>query len=304
MEDMVAVRTRELEQEVSERKQALEDLKKTQVQLLHSEKLAGIGQLAAGIAHEINTPIQYIGDNVRFFQESFNDIDNHLDRCDQLSQYKEDPQLTSFIEKLDQSKKDLDMGFLREEIPQAIEQTLNGVNHVSQIVRSMKSFSHPGTKEKSLTNINESIENTITVSRHEWKYVANIDTDLDTNLPTVPCFPGELNQVFLNMIINAAQAVGDRVKVEENKKGLIRIQSRKVGNDVVISVFDSGMGIPKEIQDRIFDPFFTTKDVGKGTGQGLAISWSVIVDKHGGKIWFDTSSTGTTFFVRLPISAY
>ena len=300
LEEMVAVRTRELEKEIAERKQALEDLNKTQVQLLNSEKLAGIGQLAAGIAHEINTPIQYIGDNVRFFQESFEDIDNHLSLCDQLLHHTENIQLASFVEKFEQSKKDLDMDFLREEIPQAIDQTLNGVSHVSQIVRSMNSFSHPGTKEKALTNINEALETTITVSRSEWKYVADMETDLDANLPKTPCFPGELNQVFLNMVINAAQAIGNQLKGENKGKGLIRIQTRTHENEVEISISDSGSGIPKKVQDKIFDPFFTTKEVGKGTGQGLAISWSVIVDKHGGKIWFETDESGTTFFIRLP----
>jgi len=169
-------------------------------------------------------------------------------------------------------------------------------------VRSMKSFSHPGTKEKALTNINEAFENTITVSRNEWKYVADMETDLDANLPAVQCFPGELNQVFLNVIINAAQAIGESIKAEENTKGLIRIQTRKDNNNVEISISDSGPGIPEKIQKNLFDPFFTTKEVGKGTGQGLAISWSVIVDKHGGDIWFQTKETGTTFFIRLPIS--
>jgi two-component system NtrC family sensor kinase len=196
----------------------------------------------------------------------------------------------------------LDLDYLREEVPLALEQTLKGVDRVAEIVKSMKIFFHPGEKEKTYENINEAIENTLTVSSNEWKYVAEIDSNLDPDLPQVPCFPGELNQVFLNMVINAAQAISDRVKLEENTKGLIRIQTRKVENDVEISFSDSGSGIPKEVQDKIFDPFFTTKAVGKGTGQGLAISWSVIVDKHGGKIWFDTNKTGTTFFISLPIS--
>ena len=302
LEEMVTVRTRELEQEVSERKQALEDLKKTQVQLLHSEKLAGIGQLAAGIAHEINTPIQYIGDNIRFFQESFQDFNTHVKYSDQLLHNSEGLQLTTFIEKMNESKEKMDLDYLREEVPLALEQTLKGVDRVAVIVKSMKNFSHPGEKDKTYENINEAIENTLTVSSNEWKYVAEIDINLDPDLPQVPCFPGELNQVFLNMVINAAQAIGDSVNLEENTKGLIRIQTRKVENDVEISISDSGSGIPKEVQDKIFDPFFTTKVVGKGTGQGLAISWSVIVDKHGGKIWFDTNKTGTTFFISLPIS--
>ncbi|MFT5726490.1 MAG: two-component system NtrC family sensor kinase [Desulforhopalus sp.] len=302
LEEMVTVRTRELEQEVSERKQALEDLKKTQVQLLHSEKLAGIGQLAAGIAHEINTPIQYIGDNIRFFQESFQDFNTHAKYSDQLLHNSEGLQLTTFIEKMNESKEKMDLDYLREEVPLALEQTLKGVDRVAVIVKSMKNFSHPGEKDKTYENINEAIENTLTVSSNEWKYVAEIDINLDPDLPQVPCFPGELNQVLLNMVINAAQAIGDSVKLEENTKGLIRIQTRKVENDVEISISDSGPGIPKEVQDKIFDPFFTTKVVGKGTGQGLAISWSVIVDKHGGKIWFDTNKTGTTFFISLPIS--
>lgn len=194
------------------------------------------------------------------------------------------------------------MDFLREELPQAIEQTLNGVTHVSEIIRSMKSFSHPGEKEKTLTNINEGIENTITVSRNEWKHVAEMETDLDANLPAVQCFPGEVNQVFLNVIMNAAQAIGESLKTEENTIGLIRIQTRKVGNEVEISISDSGPGVPENIQKNLFDPFFTTKEVGKGTGQGLAISWSVIVEKHDGNIWFQTTETGTTFFIRLPIN--
>jgi signal transduction histidine kinase len=300
LEEVILDRTNELEQEIIERKQALDDLKSTQLQLVQSEKLAGIGQLAAGIAHEINTPIQYIGDNIRFFQDSFNDIGSHLKECDRLLQAPEQIQLESIIEQVGQSQEKIDLEFLLEEVPIAIEQALEGVDRVSKIVSTMKEFSHPGEKEKTFVNINKGIENTIVVSRNEWKYVADIDTDLDDNLPMIPCFPGELNQVILNLIINAAHAIADGIEDGDDKKGLIRIQTRKNGEDVEISVRDSGIGIPEDIQNKIFDPFFTTKAVGKGTGQGLAIAWAVIVDKHCGEIWVDSDKEGTTFFIKLP----
>lgn len=302
LEHMVSVRTSELELEIVERKQAMDNLTKTKLQLVQSEKLAGIGQLAAGIAHEINTPVQYIADNVRFFQESFNDIDTHLHECDQLLEHPEEIQLASFVEKVEKSKQDVDLEYIREEVPKAIDQTLDGIAHVAKIVLSMKQFSHPGTKEMIAVNINEAIESTIIVSSNEWKYLANMETELDAGLPLVLCFPGELNQVILNIIINAAHAIGESSAQEEDKKGLIRIQTRKQKNHVEISIHDTGPGIPEEIQNKIFDPFFTTKEVGKGTGQGLAISWSVIVDKHDGEIWFETSKNGTSFFVKLPVT--
>lgn len=173
---------------------------------------------------------------------------------------------------------------------------------MAKIVSAMKQFSHPGMDEKSYTDINKAIQNTITISRNEWKYVADVTTDLDADLPLVPCLRDEFNQVILNIIINAAHAIGETAEVKSGGKGFIKITTRRQGEWAEIRVSDTGPGIPKEIRDRIFDPFFTTKEVGKGSGQGLAISHSVIVNKHSGSIEFETEiGHGTTMIIRLPI---
>lgn len=300
LEGLVSIRTSELEQEVLERKQALEHLKKTQIQLIQSEKLAGIGQLAAGVAHEINTPIQYIGDNVRFFKESFSDWEEHEKNCEQLLKDCDKADNKQLLEKYEQSKENADIDYLKEEMPQSFEQTLEGVERVSKIVLSIKNFSHPGEKEKTMVDINEAIKNTITVSRNVWKTVADIETKLSPELPAVYCLSGEINQVILNLVTNAAHAISDVVGSGGLEKGLIHIETRENKDKVEISISDSGKGIPEEIQSKIFEPFYTTKEVGQGTGQGLAISWSVIVDHHGGDIRFTTGEKGTTFYVELP----
>lgn len=302
LEEIVASRTLKLEKEIVERKQALQNLKKAQSQLVHSEKLAGIGQLAAGIAHEINTPIQYIGDNVLFFKDAFEDIEEHQDNCDQLLQELKNMSLQSYIDHIHESRENTDIEFLKEEVPRSISQTLEGINRVADIVRSMKEFSHPGVKEKTLVDINKAITNTITVSRNEWKYSAEIETDLDPSLPEAPCLPGELNQVLLNLITNASHTIRDASRNRNGGKGTIHIKTEHLDDQIRISVQDSGAGIPAEIRDKVFDPFFTTKEVGKGTGQGLAISWSIITEQHNGAIWFETGVEGTTFFITLPVN--
>jgi signal transduction histidine kinase len=178
-----------------------------------------------------------------------------------------------------------------------------GVDRVAKIVRAMKDFSHPGTGEKTAVNINLAIENTIMVARNEWKYVAEMVTGQDPNLPLVSCLPDEFNQVLLNLIINAAHAIGEVVGSGSNK-GAITISTRQDGDWAEIRVQDTGTGIPEKIRPKIFDPFFTTKQVGKGTGQGLAIAHSVIVDKHGGTIACETEvGQGTTFVIRLPLES-
>jgi signal transduction histidine kinase len=197
-----------------------------------------------------------------------------------------------------------DLTYLIEEIPKAIQQTLEGVERVSKIVQAMKEFSHPGTKEKTSVNINKAIENTIMVAKNEWKYVAEVVTNFDHSLPLVACLPGELNQVFLNMIINAVHAIADVVGDGSQGKGTITVSTSRNGPWAEIRITDTGPGIPKKIQSKIFDPFFTTKEVGKGTGYGLAISRSVVVDKHSGKIGFETETgKGTTFIIQLPIDS-
>ena len=276
-----------------------------ELQLDQARKLEAIGQLAAGIAHEINTPTQYIGDNIRFFQEALNDMKPLFEHYRALpDRLLAEGISKNIIEEMKENIVNGDMDYLLTEIPQALEQTLEGVARVSTIVRSMKEFSHPGAKEKTAVDINRAIENTVTVSRNEWKYVARLETDLDPLLPHVFCLPAEVNQVILNMITNAAHAVNDVVGDGGGEKGLITIRTRAMGDFVEIRISDTGMGIPEEIQTRVFDPFFTTKEVGKGTGQGLAISRSVIVDKHGGTLSFETQEgKGTAFFIHLPVES-
>ena len=271
--------------------------------LRQAQKLESIGQLAAGIAHEINTPIQYIGDNTRFIQEAVSDLRDIFDAYERLlDTAKTGASLEDSISAVQQQMESADLDYLRQEIPDAIDQTLEGVSRVSKIVTSMRQFSHPGTGKKTAVDINKALEATITVARNEWKYVADLETDFDPRMPLVSCLPGEINQVMLNLLINAAHAVEDASNNGRNGKGKIRV-STKLGNDAVkIFISDSGNGIPESIQQRIFDPFFTTKKVGKGTGQGLAIAHRVITEKHHGSISFETEqSVGTTFVVSLPL---
>jgi PAS domain S-box-containing protein len=267
-----------------------------------SRKLESIGQLAAGIAHEINTPVQYIGDNTTFLQNSFQELIALLQRYDELfSRVKMGELDPALIDELDQARTDADLDYLAREIPVAIQQSLEGVHRVSEIVRAMKEFSHPGVKEKTALDINHAIQHTLTVSRNEWKYVAEVETDLDPELPKIICLPGEINQVFLNLIVNAAQAIALQNENGKNGKGTIRIQTRKTNDWIEIRVSDTGSGIADNVKPHIFEPFFTTKEVGKGTGQGLAIAYDVIERKHGGSITFETEvGVGTTFIVKLP----
>jgi signal transduction histidine kinase len=271
-------------------------------QLLQAQKLESIGQLAAGIAHEINTPTQYIGDNVRFLKDAFTDLTSLIGEYGKvLAAVKESPALAETLKESLNAIGRVDTEFLLNEIPNAIDQGLEGVTRVATLVSAMKEFSHPGSKEKSPVNLNKAIESTITVARNEWKYVADMETDFDQTLPAVPCLPGEVNQVILNLIVNAAHAIGDIVAKGGEKKGKIKIQTRNCEDWAEIRIRDSGTGIPKHVQARVFDPFFTTKEVGRGTGQGLAIARSVVVDKHDGSIHFETEEgKGTTFIICLP----
>ncbi|MFZ0813906.1 MAG: ATP-binding protein [Candidatus Sulfotelmatobacter sp.] len=273
-----------------------------EVQLRQAQKLESVGQLAAGIAHEINTPTQYIGDNVRFLKDSFQDLKNLLTNYDRLLAAAKDKALSDeIVQEVAAAVQRADAGYLLDEIPKAIEQTLEGITRVSTLVSAMKEFSHPGTKEKTPLDLNHAIESTITVARNEWKYVADMETDFDPSLPQISCQPGEFNQVILNLIVNAAHAINDVVGKGGSTKGKIRVQTLNFSELVEIRIGDTGSGIPEKVRARIFDPFFTTKEIGKGTGQGLAIARSVVVDKHGGSIHFETEEgKGTTFVIRLP----
>ena len=276
-------------------------------QLRQAQKLESVGQLAAGIAHEINTPMQYVGDNVRFLQDSCNSLsdlfESVLRLCRGNGREIGSSEQASLAEAIVQAAERADLAYLYEEMPKAIQQSLDGVQHVSRIVKAMKDFSHPGTDAKVAVDLNRAIETTLTVARNELKYVADTHTELDSALPLVPCLPGEINQVLLNLLVNAAHAVRDALGAREHERGLITISTTGIGDAVEIRVSDTGTGIPEEVRSRIFEPFFTTKGVGRGTGQGLALAHTVIVKKHGGQIWFETEvGKGTTFIVRLPLN--
>ncbi len=273
-------------------------------QLVQAQKMESVGQLAAGIAHEINTPTQYVGDNTRFLEDAFRGLATVLVACNELCKAAGENGIPGELAAgVVAAAKEADLEYLIDEIPKAIGQSLEGVERVTKIVRSMKDFSHPGGQTKQAADLNRALESTLTVCRNEWKYVADAVTDLDPDLPLVTCLPGECNQVFLNLIINAAHAIGDKLTDGSTEKGTIGVATRRDGDWVVIRISDTGTGIPEDFRRRIFDPFFTTKEVGRGTGQGLAIAHSVVTEKHGGTIDFKTElGRGTTFIVRLPIS--
>lgn len=281
----------------------ISERKSKEAQQRNTQKLESIGQLAAGIAHEINTPIQYTADNTRFLKDSFGEIETVLKIYIRLYKLvKAGLPTKAVIHEIETVTSEMDLDYLREEIPKAIGQSLEGLDNVAKIVSAMKQFSHPGTEEKVYTDVNKAIQNTITISRNEWKYVADMITDFDSSMPLIPCLPGEFNQVILNIIVNAAHAIGESADAKSGRKGTIKVATRRKDPWAEIRISDTGPGIPKDIRDRIFDPFFTTKEVGKGSGQGLAISHSVIAKKHGGTIVFETEiNQGTTMIIRLPM---
>ncbi len=274
-------------------------LKKAQQDALQASKLASVGQLASGMAHEINTPTQYIGDNLRFLNDAFGAVvetmalyRNFIDReCGGVD--------AGARARLDQAVKDADIDYVLAEIPRAVAQSLDGVGQVARIVLAMKEFSHPGEREKVAVDLNRAIGNTLAVSRNEWKHLAEITTELDPHLPPVFCLPGEINQVLLNLVVNAAHAIQEARLAD---KGHIRVATRRRGATVEVVVSDDGVGMTDEVKHRIFDPFFTTKGVGRGTGQGLSICRDVVVAKHGGRISVETrEGKGATFTVTLPL---
>ena len=289
--------------DVTDRKRAEKERELMEIELRHAQKMESIGQLAAGIAHEINTPTQYIGDNTRFLQDAFADLNHLIEKYEELLQAAKSNAITpQLVAELETASKNADIAYLTAEIPKAIEQSLVGIERVAKIVCAMKDFSHPGSEDKTCIDLNKAIESTLTVARNEWKYVAEMATHFDPNLPPVPCLPGEISQVILNLIVNAAHAISEVVSDGAKGKGVISISTRQCGDCVEVRIGDTGAGIPEKFRSRIFEPFFTTKEIGKGTGQGLAIVHSVIVDKHGGTIEFETElGKGTTFIIRLPL---
>lgn len=285
-----------LVQDVNERKML-------QSQLLQTQKLEAIGQLAAGIAHEINTPAQYVLNNMWFIKDAVEKIaqavQGHGRLLEELAVH---PHLAGDIERLQVADKELQLDFFLAELPSAIAETMQGLDRITAIVRSVKQFAHPGHAQVQPANLNDLVRDTVNVSRNEWKYVADLTTDLDPDLPPVPCLVHEIGQVLLNLIINAVHAVADK-NVHGADRGAIAVSTCHVGDWVEIRIRDSGTGIPDHARDHVFEPFFTTKAVGKGTGQGLYLAHRTVVTQHGGRLNFETENgRGTTFIVALPVA--
>ena len=276
--------------------------KELEQQLIQSQKLESLGQLAAGVAHEINTPIQFVGDNTHFLASAFERLDKALRIGEKvIAAYEESGPTQELLDEMAAAYKAAKIAYMRKEIPFAIEESVNGLDQVASIVRGIKQFSHPGSKDKKLIDINECIQNTVTVSRNEWKYVADLTIEAAEDLPRVLAHANEINQVFLNMIVNAAHAIEAVVDTGRGEKGTITIKTSAKQGYVVIGIQDTGTGIPESVQNKIFDPFFTTKEPGKGTGQGLTIAHNVICNIHEGMLGFETEAgAGTTFWIRLP----
>ncbi|KGJ89860.1 MHYT domain-containing protein [Colwellia psychrerythraea] len=273
-----------------------------EAQLNQANKLESIGQLAAGIAHEINTPTQYVTDNTSFLKGAFASCIDVIKFCQNISSKPTEDINKEDINKMKGLLSDSDIEFILEEVPSAITQSLEGLHRISTIVKAMKSFSHPSKGEMQLTSISEAIETTITVARNEWRYIAELVTQFDDDLPKIMCIRDELNQVFLNIIVNATHAIEENSTKSGQIDGKIKILATRQGENIIIKVVDNGAGMTAETQERIFDPFYTTKDVGKGTGQGLSLAYSVIVDRHKGKIEAHSIlGEGTTFTISLPI---
>jgi len=302
LESQVRQRTEALEIAYQALKKEMTDKKRVVDELSLAQKLESVGRLASGIAHEINTPVQFVSDAVHFVQGAFNDTFPLLERYHSLREAAATQSVTpELIAAVDAAEEAAEVGFIKEQIPKALESAIDGLGRVATLVRSMKEFAHPDQTTKALADINRALSTTLTIARNEYKYVAEIEPAYG-EIPQILCHIGELNQVFLNVIVNAAHAIAEAVAGSE-RRGLIKIATRQEGAEVVIAISDTGNGIPEAIRSKIFDPFFTTKEVGKGTGQGLAIARSVVVDKHGGSISVESEvGRGTTFLIRLPIA--
>ncbi|HET9627717.1 MAG TPA: ATP-binding protein [Kofleriaceae bacterium] len=271
-----------------------------ETELRQAQKLESVGRLAAGVAHELNTPIQFVSDSVEFVRAAIGDlvgvVEAQREALDAALAGTLSPPLAA---QTDAAIANADLPYLVEQLPRALDRALDGTRRVATIVQSMRAFAHE-RRERSELDLREAIESTLTIARSEYKYVADVELALEP-VPRVACYASEINQVILNVVINAAHAIADAV-AGSDRRGKITIALRQVGDQAVISIGDTGTGIADDVRDHVFEMFFTTKPVGKGTGQGLALARSVIVDKHHGTLTFDTEvGVGTTFHVAIPI---
>ncbi len=271
-----------------------------QQQLLQAQKLESIGQLAAGIAHEINTPIQYIQNNLAFLRNTYNSLVPLFKELLKGFQHPETAIETRY-KALENMAKTIDFEFIQEEVPEGLEDSLSGIEHVTRIVAAMKEFSHPGGEIKAPADLNKLINNALIVTRNEWKYCATVDLILEEDLPILMCHASAWSQILLNLIVNGADAI--REKVTNNEMGKLTITTRDIDKQMIeLTVTDTGCGIIDAHKNKIFDPFFTTKEVGKGSGQGLAIVYDIVVNKHGGTVQCESVvNDHTTFIIRVPI---
>lgn len=282
---------------------AYKDLKFAQSQMIQAEKLQAVGRLSAGIAHEINTPMQYVNDNTRFVKETVDDLRNLFHLVDKLlATSPESEDFSGLSAQINDYATEIDLDFLKDELPIALDQTLSGVDRVVEIVKAMKEFSRPGEDEKIATDINQLLQNTVTISSNEWKYAASMQMNLTKPLPLVTCYGAKLGQVFLNMIINAAHAIAEKQIDTPEHQGIIDISTEIKENYFTVTIKDNGTGMTEETLANMYDPFYTTKEVGKGTGQGLSIAYTTVVDTHRGKIECNSLlGKGSEFRVFLPL---
>ncbi len=273
-----------------------------EAKLTTASRLESMGQLAAGVAHEINTPAQFVRDNVKFVKDSLDDLLDVVQAGREVvDAVRNGGDVPAALANHDAAVDDGDLEFLSDELPNALEQSLEGVERIGHIVRAMKDTAHPGRDVNEPVDLNRLIDSTVVVARNEWKYVADLGLHFADDLPQVVCRASQISQVVLNLIVNASHAIGDVISGAD--KGRIDIATSAEDDHALITVTDTGCGIPVEVRDRIFDPFFTTKGVGQGTGQGLSLAYSVVVNAHGGELSFTTElGEGTTFFIRLPFA--
>ena len=298
----VARRDPALDDEITLFVRDISQAKQLEAELRQAQKLESVGRLASGIAHEINTPIQFVSDSCFFIKETLAAMFTLVrGYAALLAKSAPEPARHELLQEAAALEEEADLPYLLASAPKSIETMVDGLSRVAELVAGMKSFAHPDQKEKVLVDLNHALRSTLIIARNEYKYVADLETDLH-EMPAVTCHAGEINQVILNIIVNAAHAIAERVRGTD-RRGRIRICSRAEQSTVLISISDTGNGIPMDVRARIFDPFFTTKEVGRGTGQGLAIARAVVVEKHGGELSFETElGAGTTFHIRLPIA--